>query len=162
MPPAAAAEGVIEKPTCVYTQTRALLRPQGHGNAPLTGRDEERTQVLNFLTPFVSDRPPSVTCTSLYVSGAPGTGKTALVNEVLSSSFVKDTNLTGMSVRVIHINCTALGGTKDAFTRVWERCAEELGFSKDSTRGDPLKIDWSQHFAKSFQGDKWFDAILLV
>ncbi|KAF8478346.1 P-loop containing nucleoside triphosphate hydrolase protein [Gautieria morchelliformis] len=155
MSPAPAAEGVIDQPTCIYTQARALLRPQRNGNAPLTGRDEERTQIFNFLAPFVSDRPPSDTCTSLYVTGAPGTGKTALVNEVLSSSpFIKDTNVPGVTVRVIHINCMALGGTKDVFTRLWERCVEELGFSKDSKRGDPLKDDWSQRFANLFQDEK--------
>ncbi|KAF8478294.1 hypothetical protein JB92DRAFT_3134073 [Gautieria morchelliformis] len=67
------------KPTCLYTQARALLRPQANENVRL---------IDNF--------------TSLNVSGAPGTGKTALINEILSSpSFVKDKDATDAIVRII-------------------------------------------------------------
>ena len=146
-----------KKTTSSYTEACALLRPQGHESEALIGREQERARILDFLAPFMADQRLSDKVFSLYVSGAPGTGKTALVNQILSSvSFVDDMNTSHASVRVININCMALGA-KDGFTGVWERCADELDLPKETRRGSPTKIDWGHRFGKLFQGRKWFE-----
>jgi cell division control protein 6 len=57
----------------------------------------------------------------LYISGLPGSGKTALVNSVLDK-------LDSSDLKVISINCMALNGI-DA---LWERLLEELDDKKKS------------------------------
>lgn len=143
---------VIKRPASLYARARALLRPQGYEDIPLIGREQERDQILDFLVPFVSDKLSSDNSTSLYVSGAPGTGKTALVNNIISSAPFASNS----SVRVIYINCMALG-TKDGFTGVWERCLEELDLPKETKRSSPTKVDWTRRFTKLFRGQKWFE-----
>lgn len=55
--------------------------------------------------------------TSMFISGAPGTGKTALVNAVIRDLSAKNDN-----VKVISINCMAMKSV-DA---LWERIIEDL------------------------------------
>ena len=145
------------RPASLYTQARGLLRPQGHEAVPLIGREREKVQILDFLVPFISNQPPSDNATSLYVSGAPGTGKTALVNNILSSSlFAKDVEGSNVSVRIIYINCMTLGA-KDGFMGVWDRCMEKLGVPKEIKRGSPAKVDWNKRFNKLFWNQKRFE-----
>jgi cell division control protein 6 len=70
--------------------------------------------------------------TSLYISGSPGTGKTALVN-----SIIRTFGATRSDVKFISVNCMALKST-DA---LWERLVEELGMptQKLSTRTKKVK-----------------------
>lgn len=79
----------------------------------------ERTSLLEFLTSFIDgasiDHDPYTT--SMFISGAPGTGKTALVNTVIRD-FLAENN----HVKVISINCMALKSV-DA---LWERIIEDL------------------------------------
>jgi len=59
--------------------------------------------------------------TSLFISGSPGTGKTALVNSIIRSLHDDDDQ-----VQVISINCMALQNV-DA---LWKRLIEDLGASR--------------------------------
>lgn len=59
--------------------------------------------------------------TSLFISGSPGTGKTALVNSIIRSLYDDHDQ-----VQVISINCMALQNI-DA---LWKRLIEELGASR--------------------------------
>lgn len=72
-PPTTPAKPAPSAPTDIYTQARALLRTSSATS--FTGRQAERTAITDFLT--------SEDKFCLYVSGTPGTGKTALVNDVL-------------------------------------------------------------------------------
>ena len=149
-----------EKPASLYARARALLRPQGYEIEPLIGRERERSHILDFLTPFVSGQSSLDNVASLYVSGAPGTGKTALINQILSSPpFVNDQKASRSSVHVINVNCMALGA-KDGLLGVWECCLNKLGLPKETKRGSPTKVDWSQRFNKLFRDRKWFEMIL--
>lgn len=80
----------------------------------MEGRETERTVIESFLHSLDSDS--DVTESVLYVSGTPGTGKTALVNSIIAS-----TNVAG-DVKVVFINCMAITGM-DA---LWEKLAGEL------------------------------------
>ncbi|OAX44149.1 P-loop containing nucleoside triphosphate hydrolase protein [Rhizopogon vinicolor AM-OR11-026] len=99
----------------VYTRARGLLRSTSTSLSPIACREDERQLILEFITSSWSNNE----YTSLYISGTPGTGKTALVNSVLRSLEQSE----GTSdLRVISINCMALGGI-DA---LWDRLYEEL------------------------------------
>jgi cell division control protein 6 len=87
----------------------------------------EREAVRAFAESFLHDDDDSKT-TTLYISGSPGTGKTALVNSVLRP-YSNDTKL-----RIISINCMAL----NSLDELWDRIVEELvpgGLSKNKGRG---------------------------
>lgn len=66
--------------------------------------------------------------TTLYISGPPGTGKTALVNSILRD-FTSDS-------RVISINCMALNTVDE----LWDRIIEELADPKKVKGGRGKKL----------------------
>lgn len=109
-----------------YARARALLRPTANNtSSEFAGRESERQTIQDFVSNFIAGE-VAAGGASLYVSGSPGCGKTALVNSVLASISEEDSY-----VRVVSLNCMALNGI-DA---LWERLAEALGTSKTKTRG---------------------------
>ncbi|CAE6414988.1 hypothetical protein ACGC1H_007101 [Rhizoctonia solani] len=106
----------------LHARARALLRP---GIGEVIGRDQERAVLTDFLAPFVAGTPPGPTDKlAAYISGAPGTGKTALLSEVLKT-VAKD------EVKGIYVNCT---GFKEE-SSVWARVLEEGGFPVPKGKG---------------------------
>ncbi|KAF9482254.1 P-loop containing nucleoside triphosphate hydrolase protein [Pholiota conissans] len=105
----------------IETRIRALLRSTcNNTQTEMAGREAERTSILEFLSSFIEGNSmvEDKAASSMFISGSPGTGKTALVNSIirqLSSS--NDTD-----VKVVSINCMALKSV-DA---LWERMIEEL------------------------------------
>ncbi len=61
----------------------------------------------SFLISFLADQIDAEVPSTLYVSGSPGTGKTALVNAVLAAMEAK---LQAKGTRVLSVNCMALAG----------------------------------------------------
>lgn len=98
-------------------RVRALLRATSNGVTGMTGRTEERTAIESFFGSFLAGEVQDHT--SLYISGSPGTGKTALVNDVLRTA---RGNFETHGVRATLINCMALKGV-DA---IWDSLAEVL------------------------------------
>lgn len=96
----------------MHARARALLRATCNGTSQMAGRDQERAAVEEFASSFDD----ADAYTTLYISGSPGTGKTALVNSVLC----------GLDVNVISINCMTLNNI-DA---LWERLLDELDLRK--------------------------------
>jgi cell division control protein 6 len=105
----------------IHTRVRALLRPSCSG-VSIAGRDKEREAIRDFVGSFESDDVP----TTLYISGSPGSGKTALVNAVLDMLDKSD-------VRIMPINCMALSGIDE----LWERLLEDLDGGKKKTKTKP-------------------------
>ena len=103
----------------IQARVRALLRSTCNNNSSsIAGRDEERTSLLKFLTSFINGTcMNNDTHTSMFISGAPGTGKTALVNAIVRDVLAENDN-----IKVISINCMALKSV-DA---LWERIIEDL------------------------------------
>jgi cell division control protein 6 len=91
-------------------------------SASIAGRDTERSSLLEFLTSFIdgTSMDYDLSTTSMFISGAPGTGKTELVNTV-----IRDLSAKNDHVKVISINCMALKSV-DA---LWERIIEDLGIT---------------------------------
>ncbi|KAG6902101.1 hypothetical protein C0995_004281 [Termitomyces sp. Mi166 len=133
----------------LHTRARALLRSTCNSiTAQIAGRDSERATILDFLTSFLCDPDTASdvsSSTSLYISGSPGTGKTALVNSVLQDITT--------DAKIVFINCMALKSVES----LWERLIEDLdvgrktksaGRSKKAKGRDAVEILLSRHHSK--------------
>lgn len=140
----------------LHARVRALLRSTCNNNsAEIAGRDEERATIRNFLSSFLDNsaiETDDELYTSLYISGTPGTGKTALVNAIIRSI--------ASDAKVISINCMALNSVE----ALWDRLVEELedgkkvktaGRVKKAKGRDAVETILSKHHMK------WFVTFLL-
>lgn len=100
------------------TRARACLRATSNTGKALAGRASERAALLAFLT-----APTDPLNNALYVSGSPGTGKTALIHGVLDEM--------ATDAYVMFINCMALNSV-DA---LWDRVLEDLYGGQKPSRG---------------------------
>jgi cell division control protein 6 len=93
----------------IYNEARQVF---ARGSAPtaLYGRDEERKE----LQTFISTRTKSKKSGCIYVSGPPGTGKSAFVNEVCCSVASEGTVKSG------YINCMSVKNATDLYRTLLE------------------------------------------
>ncbi|KAJ6498999.1 P-loop containing nucleoside triphosphate hydrolase protein [Mycena sanguinolenta] len=128
----------------IHVRARALLRGTCNSSATgMAGRDSERAAITAFFASLI-DEVDDVEHTGLYISGSPGSGKTALVNSILRT-------LDDNHVKVVTINCMAL----NSVDVLWERLIEELGTTADKKRKTAGR-------AKKLQGRDAVDALLAV
>lgn len=92
-------------PQTVYSDARKLFT-RGADPGSLVGRTKERAELLGF----VSSRTRSQTGGCLYVSGPPGTGKSALVTEVCRGLGGEE------NVKYAYINCMSIKNPIDVYT----------------------------------------------
>ncbi|KAL4930720.1 AAA family ATPase CDC6 [Aspergillus undulatus] len=110
----------------IYTQARQLFA-RGASSGRIIGRDAERQKLTTFITDSIQTH--SGGC--MYVSGPPGTGKSALVREVLDEI---DLQL----MRVAQINCASMRTARDVYSKLIEDlCDDDDVFKKSET--DRLK-----------------------
>ncbi|KAJ5717444.1 hypothetical protein N7488_003090 [Penicillium malachiteum] len=110
----------------VYSQARQLFA-RGATSGRLVGRDSEREKVSTFIEDCVQSKKGGC----LYISGPPGTGKSAMVNEVC-----QDMDLT--NVQVSHVNCVSMRNARDVYSKlIQDFCAETEVFKK--SEADRLK-----------------------
>lgn len=103
--------------TAIYGQARQLFsRCSNPGR--LIGRESERAELSSFIQSAVESK--STGC--LYVSGPPGTGKSALLDEVIQEQ-IKDGN-----VPISVVNCMSVRNTKD----LSQKLSEDLGLKEDA------------------------------
>lgn len=101
----------------VYNQARQLFsRCSDPGK--LIGRDSERAELSTFIQTAIESK--STGC--LYVSGPPGTGKSALLNEVIEEH-VKDG-----SIPISVVNCMSVRNTKD----LSQKLSDDLDLREDA------------------------------
>ncbi|KAJ9095612.1 hypothetical protein QFC21_005483 [Naganishia friedmannii] len=90
----------------------------------IIGRDQEKAVIRGYLSTgefgASDESAPGVNQTGLYISGPPGTGKTATVGALISEY--------SSGSRVAFINCMGLVGKKD---EIWSRIAAAWGFDED-------------------------------
>ncbi|KAL5528054.1 CDC6 [Sanghuangporus sanghuang] len=136
----------------LHVRVRGLLRTTSDStySMSLEGREAERAVIESFLHSLDSD--PDVTESVLYVSGSPGTGKTALVNSIITSAKVAD------DVKVVFINCMAITGM-DA---LWEKLAEELFTAPTRGRGSGKKIPAKDKVCSIFEKQRDLKCILVL
>lgn len=93
--------------TTVYSNARQLFA-QNETPTKLIGRDAERSELATFISQAIKCRSGG----SIYVSGPPGTGKSALVQEV-----TKDVALTP-NLKVSVVNCVGVSSSKDILRKI--------------------------------------------
>ncbi|KXJ95991.1 P-loop containing nucleoside triphosphate hydrolase protein [Microdochium bolleyi] len=94
----------------VYSQAR-LLFSRSSDPGQMIGRDDERGQLQAFLNRCAEPNPSGC----IYVSGPPGTGKSAMVNEMTN------TVVAGTSAKKVYINCMSIKSSKDLYETLLEQ-----------------------------------------
>ncbi|KAJ3732143.1 P-loop containing nucleoside triphosphate hydrolase protein [Lentinula guzmanii] len=97
-----------------HARVRALLRATCNNNVSMPARDTERDIISKFIHDFLSHSETG-RLHSLYISGSPGCGKTALMSSILDSLQLDGT-------RIINVNCMALTN----FDSLWDRLIDEF------------------------------------
>ncbi|KAL2133052.1 hypothetical protein VTI74DRAFT_2991 [Chaetomium olivicolor] len=109
----------------VYHQARQLFSRSADPEQ-LIGRDDERAQLQQFLDRCKTSRPSGC----LYVSGPPGTGKSAMVNKVTEAAASASD-----SIRKAYINCMSIKSTKDLYIAL----LDQLGGDSDMSENDAVE-----------------------
>jgi cell division control protein 6 len=110
--------------TTVYSQARQLFSRSAEPGQ-LIGRDFERHELTEFVRTCIT----KVSGGCIYVSGPPGTGKSAIVREVA------DTFEISLTLRKLYINCMSIKTSRDLCGKLLETMGEEL----DVLEGDEVK-----------------------
>lgn len=97
----------------VYKSARQLFTRSADPGS-LVGRDEERKALQSFIEQSVSSQNGGC----MYVSGPPGTGKSALVNEVCR-------NIQSSTRATAYINCMSAKCSKDIYDKLVEELLDE-------------------------------------
>ncbi|KIW98544.1 uncharacterized protein Z519_00205 [Cladophialophora bantiana CBS 173.52] len=103
----------------VYSRARQLFTQAGNGR--IVGREAERHQLTNFISKAIKTGIGGCT----YVSGPPGTGKSALVQEIMQE-------FQGASIKATTINCVSLKSSAEVLARLSEAFCPGKGSSKSS------------------------------
>ncbi|KAE8351608.1 P-loop containing nucleoside triphosphate hydrolase protein [Aspergillus coremiiformis] len=111
----------------IYTQARKLFA-RGANSGRLVGREAEREKLCSFIQDGLKSRQGGC----LYVSGPPGTGKSAMVKEVCDE-------LDLGSVKVTHVNCASMRGARDVYSKLIEDFCDDQQIFKKS-EAERLKI----------------------
>lgn len=109
----------------VYHHARQLFA-RSSDPGQLIGRDDEREHLTKFLQRYDTSTPNGC----LYVSGPPGTGKSAMVNEVTKAV------VHSKSVKRAYINCMSIKSSKD----LYETLLEQISDPSDSSTGDAATV----------------------
>ncbi|KAG8878813.1 AAA ATPase [Tulasnella sp. 332] len=159
------------KEKSIYAQARTLLRggtTSSLNNASsrivITARDKERRTIEEYLLcgGFLSPKdamdvdPSGNIISSLYISGSPGTGKTALVTDILQKlQDRKDLR----SYTVVYVNCMGLSDVKTVWERVWEALLQTWG---GCASGKLKAGDAKKYFEDALKRDQGLRCILIL
>ncbi|KAK4659149.1 AAA ATPase [Podospora pseudocomata] len=91
----------------VYHQARQLFS-RSADPGQLIGRDDERAKMKGFLSRCTTSKPSGC----LYVSGPPGTGKSAMVNRITDETVSESAD---SSIKKAYINCMSAKSSKDLY-----------------------------------------------
>lgn len=131
----------------IYAAARQLFSQSGH-HGKLIGREAERAELTAFISEAVNRR----TGASLYVSGPPGTGKSALVQEVFEGFQGRD------DVNMAVVNCVALGSSSDVLGKLSEQFC---GTSSRSSNRTSAKATLAHLFTSKAEADAKTYLVLL-
>lgn len=99
----------------IYHQARQLFS-RSADPGQLIGRDDERSRLREFL----ARRGVAQSHGCLYVSGPPGTGKSAMVNEITNEVVAESS-----SIRKAYVNCMSIKSSKDLYFTLVELLCDE-------------------------------------
>ena len=119
----------------IYHSARQLF---AHGAEPgqLVGRESERKTLTTFLDRCSPESSTPSGC--LYVSGPPGTGKSAMITEILQQHSEQQ------GVRSAYINCMSIKSSKDLYNTL----LGALGESDELAEADAVSVLQSKFCAK--------------
>ncbi|KAI2776538.1 cell division control protein Cdc6 [Daldinia loculata] len=103
----------------VYHHARQLFS-RSADPGQLIGRDDERSQLKEFLQRCSKPNPSGC----IYVSGPPGTGKSAMINEVTQELVETKT------VKKAYINCMSIKSSKDLYGTLIDQICDETEISE--------------------------------
>lgn len=112
----------------VYAPARQLFARSANPGR-LVGREKEREELTSFIRDAVQSRHGGC----MYVSGPPGTGKSALVEEVC-----RDLDLQGV-VQVTHVNCVSMRSARDIYGKLIEDLCDDDSQVFRKSEADRLK-----------------------
>lgn len=98
----------------VYGAARKLFTRSGDPGR-LVGREDERKELADFVQNCIENDCGGCT----YVSGPPGTGKSALVHEITENLEQRET------VKKVYINCMSMKTSKDLYASLLESFCED-------------------------------------
>ncbi|KAI0483246.1 cell division control protein [Xylariaceae sp. FL0804] len=98
----------------VYHHARQLFA-RSADPGQLIGRDEERQHLTDFLQRCTKPNPSGC----IYVSGPPGTGKSAMVNEVAQAA------VDATPVKKAYVNCMSINSSKDLYETLLDQLCNE-------------------------------------
>ncbi|KAL3438575.1 P-loop containing nucleoside triphosphate hydrolase protein [Aspergillus tetrazonus] len=110
----------------VYTQARQLFA-RGASSGRIIGREAEKEKLASFIADGMKLKKGGC----MYVSGPPGTGKSALVKEVLDEVEIKP-------ARVAQLNCASMRTARDVYSKLTEDLCDDDDVFKKS-EADRLK-----------------------
>ncbi|KAJ3183069.1 AAA ATPase [Geranomyces variabilis] len=147
LPPTAAAAAAASPPAsppphltprAVYAKAKTLFRRSTIPDR-LVGRDTERAAVLDFWRGHVLARRPG----SIYLSGIPGTGKTALVDEAARALQAESE---AGEICVTKVNCMTVTEPEKIYAKL---LAELSGKDVPTTNGELAVAELNEIFRKS-------------
>lgn len=115
----------------VYSVAKALFQ-RGAKYTTILGRDHERKQLESFFKQRTSKRGNG----ALYLSGVPGAGKTALLNEVIDT-IVKESK---QEIRVAVINCMIVDRAEMIYARIFRELTEGTKIRRNQLKNDAMEI----------------------
>ncbi|KAJ3289005.1 AAA ATPase [Borealophlyctis nickersoniae] len=120
--------GTPRTPTMVYQEAKSLFR---RCNTPsrLVGRSMER----QVITKFWEDHVLEGVAGALYISGCPGTGKTALLEEILRDVAERTVKATH-EVNVVKINCMTVSEPKMLYPKLLQELQYQAETAKESVK----------------------------
>jgi len=123
--------------TSIYSQAKALFQrgsknERTNDNLQLPSREEEASLINNFILKNLE----TTQSNSLYISGPPGTGKTAQVNLSLSK-YESDKR-----VKIVRINCMTLRNPELIFHEIYASLVNQISisFTKKKTYDDFYQV----------------------
>lgn len=115
----------------LYQRAKAVFRRTAIPSR-LIGRGDERKQMMDFWKNHVLENQPGC----LYISGMPGTGKTAMLTEVMRLIEDDVMALRTHKVNTVVVNCMSVREPKQIYTKL----VEELRLnSKTPIQADVVK-----------------------
>lgn len=111
---------------------KARIALHTHAKTSLPGREEELTKLNDFIHNHLQNN----TSGSLYISGPPGTGKTACLGNVLDQHGMKK------NFKIVNINCTSIESPKAIYSRI----ATQLNLQARAKSGKAYLESIERHF----------------
>ncbi|KAF3392337.1 Cell division control protein 18 [Talaromyces pinophilus] len=100
--------------TTVYTPARKMFARSANPER-LIGREKERAELSKFIENGMQSR----TGSCIYVSGPPGTGKSATIDEVC-----RDLNVDAV-VKSAHVNCVSMRSARDIYGKLLDSLCDD-------------------------------------